>query len=157
MALRQRIRGKSAPTGRFVTNHSAGDAELRTNPETASACVLTKRHRANIWQMLGAMGRPGARRSSPVPVVTQPRSRLHRNQVEAKGQLRDGRAVRECAAIAQCEPRLVEASPLAMVDRLFRQSEVTPAPPSNLHDHERRRRTRVDGDQVKLCPADPYA
>ena len=49
----------------------------------------------------------------------------------------------------------MQPCPLPSVNGLLRQTKVAARPPTDLHDHERRRWARIDGQEVDLSPPDP--
>ena len=63
-------------------------------------------------------------------------------------------AVGELAAVQQPEGCSPHPRALAVVDRLLGQAKGAADTPANLHDHERRGRTRVDRHEVKLMTTD---
>ena len=79
---------------------------------------------------------------------------LEHDEVEAEREPRDRCAIGQRPTIEEAVGGLPDPDPLAMIDRLLWEAEGTVRAPAHLDDHECRRRTRVDGDQVDLVPAD---
>jgi hypothetical protein len=82
------------------------------------------------------------------PGRVSPRARLDHHEVEPE------RKVRRICCLKPAPGGLPQPGPLAPVDRLLREPEVTARSPAHLDNHEGARRPRVDRDQVKLRPAD---
>ena len=130
-----------------------------------SAVIVSEKHEPDTWGLvLGGFSFPCVEfvsdrheqaQSDPVPVMAKPIPWLENDQVEAQGQGRDRRPVRQAAEVAEREARRVQARALATVDRFLRQAEVAPRPPAHLDDDQRRRRTRVDHQEVDLVAAHP--
>ena len=87
-------------------------------------------------------------------MVPEPVSGLDDDEIEAQRQARHGFTVRERAAIEESVRGRADPRPLAVVDRLLRQTEVTTATPADLDDHEGRRWTRVDRHEIELVTTD---
>ena len=79
---------------------------------------------------------------------------LDGNDVETQRKRRNRRPIRERDAVEQRVRRTAQVPSLAVVDRLLSQPEVAAASPADLHDHEHRRRTRVDRHEVELVATD---
>jgi len=94
--------------------------------------------------------------SDAVQVMSQPFPGLDDDQVEPDRQRRQRGPVREPSGLAQGEAGPVQPRALAMVDGLLRQAEVTTSAPPDLDDHDRRRRTRIDRDEVNLRVTDMH-
>ena len=89
------------------------------------------------------------------PATTVAAVRLDGDEVEAQPEARDGTAIGQSGPLAELVATAANRGPLAPVDGLLRQAEVAPGTPANLDDHEGRRRTRVDGDEVELGSPHP--
>jgi hypothetical protein len=92
-------------------------------------------------------------------MVANPRVRpragrgLDRDEIDPNWQLRQGLAVRQ-AIPDQPPKRQPQVAPFAVAERLLRQPEVAAPAPADFHDHERRRRARVDRHEVELVATD---
>jgi hypothetical protein len=89
--------------------------------------------------------------------VTQPKSRLERDQVHPHGQRRQRRPIREDPDRHQPGDRATQMSTLAPVECLLRQAEATVAPPAHFDDDERRRRSGIDSHEVELTAPHAHA
>ena len=87
-------------------------------------------------------------------MMAEPASWLDHDQVEAEWEHGHWLAVGLPPGVPELESGAMQARPLATIDGLLGQAEVAPRPPSDLDDHERRRRSRIDGEQVDLRSAD---
>jgi hypothetical protein len=87
-------------------------------------------------------------------VVAQPATGLDDDQVEPEREMRNAYTRGQGAEVEQAVRRRAETRPLAMVDSLLGQAKGATAPPAHLHDHERRRWTRIDRDDVEFIPSD---
>jgi hypothetical protein len=92
--------------------------------------------------------------SGAVPVVTQAVARLDDDQVEPHGQGREASAARQHACLTQSKRCPAQPRSLAVVHGFLGESIVTPSAPAHLDDHQRCRRSRVNGQQVNLRAAD---
>lgn len=82
------------------------------------------------------------------------RGRFDHHEVEPEWEMRDRRAIRKDSTIEQSVRGRSNADPLAVIDGLLGQAEITTASPAHLDDHERRGRPRIHGHQVELMAAD---
>jgi hypothetical protein len=87
-------------------------------------------------------------------MVPDPVARLHYDQIEPKRQMRQRRTVRQGATLEESEGRRPDPRPLAVIDGLLGQAEVSASAPANLDGNERGRRPRIDGHDVQLVAAD---
>ena len=61
-------------------------------------------------------------------------------------------ATGQAADVAKGKPGAMQASALAAINGFLREAVVAPAAPAHLHDHERNRRSGIDGHNVQLRP-----
>jgi hypothetical protein len=80
--------------------------------------------------------------------------RLDQDEIETQREVWQRRPVGEPAAVEEAERRIAEPPPLAPVERLFGDPEVTSRPPADLDCNERRGRSGVDGNDVELATTD---
>jgi hypothetical protein len=92
-------------------------------------------------------------------MVADPRSRtgadvwFHGHEVNPDGQSRRGASIGQ-TILDQPPDGRPKVTPLAMVECLLGEPEVTAAPPADLDDDEGRRRARVDRHEIELVATD---
>jgi hypothetical protein len=89
-----------------------------------------------------------------VPVVPDAIAGLDDHEIEAQGQPRHGRSIRQDAPIEQPVSSGPDANTFSTIDGLLGEAEVPTGPPADLDHYQRRGRTRIDRHEVELVTAD---
>lgn len=87
-------------------------------------------------------------------MLADPVPGLYDHEVEPQPQSRHRRSIGQRPAIDETVGGGADPSTLPVVHGLLRQAEVASRAPTNLDEHKRLRRTRVDRHDVKLMAAD---
>ena len=76
--------------------------------------------------------------------------RFDHEEIHPDAQAREGHAAVELANLEECRDRAPQPGALGPVERLLRQTEVAPAAPADLHEHELRGRAGIHRHDVQF-------